>query len=401
MKNVLVLTTTFPRWRNDSTPSFVFDLSSLLSKKYNIAVLAPHAYRAAKNESIGNLKVARFSYFLPWKYQKIAYGAGILPNVKKSLLAKMQLPGFLASQINSAKKIIEKEKINIVHAHWLVPSGLIGALLKKKYKIPLIVTIHGSDLFPLKNRFFRAMQQYVVKNADLITINSKIAQNELVSRFPGIKNKIKLIPMGIDTSTFRPKNTKNKHKRYRNNKIILFVGRLNEQKGVEYLIKAMQNVASEVKNAKLLVIGEGDHKKHLENLAKSLEIGDYVEFLGSKPQTEIAGYYNLADIVVLPSATSKMGTEAFGLVLVEAMACGACVMGSSSGGIKEIIKNNINGLIFQERNSGELSAKMIKLLKNQKLRNRLGRNGLAYARQNYKWDKISSKFLKLYSNLLK
>ena len=104
---------------------------------------------------------------------------------------------------------------------------------------------------------------------------------------------------------------------------------------------------------------------------------------------------------MLPSVTGKTGTEALGLVLIEAMACGTCVIGSSSGGIKEIIKDNVNGLIFQEKNSKELAHKIIKVLKDSKLRERLGKNGLIYARQNYKWDKISNKFLELYGKLLK
>lgn len=402
MKNVLVMTTTFPRWKKDVTPSFVFTLSNLLAKKFNVTVLAPHSHKAAKHEKMGSLKVIRFSYFLPEKYQKIAYGAGMLPNVKGSILAKMQLPGFLASQISSAKNIIEKEKTGLMHSHWLIPSGLIGALLKKKYKIPLIVTIHGSDLFPLKNKLFRAMQKYVVKNADILTINSRAAQNELVSRFPAVKNKVKLVPMGVDTNIFRPKSIsiRSKFKKYKNKRIILFAGRLNEQKGVEYLIKAMPNVISEVKNSKLLVIGEGDYKKYLEKAASGMKLDGYVEFLGSKSQAELADYYNLADVFVLPSVTVNIGTEAFGLVLLEAMACGACVIGSSSGGIKDIIKNNANGLIFQEKNSKELALKIINVLKDNKLRERLGKNGLIYAKH-YKWDKISKKFLEIYSRLLK
>lgn len=401
MKNVLVLTTTFPRWRNDTTPSFVFALSNLLAKKYKIIVLAPHAYNAFKNENMGNLEVRRFKYFFPEKYQKIAYGPGIIPNVKKSFTAKLQIPGFLISQLKYAKNISDKEKIELVHAHWLIPGGLIGALLKKKYGMPLIVTIHGSDLFPLKNKFFRTIQEYVVKNADIITVNSKIAQNELLSRFSAIKNKIKQIPMGSDTNIFKPKYIKNKYKKYNNYKIILFVGRLNEQKGVEYLIKAMPNVISKVKNAKLLIIGEGDHRKYLQKITNELKLNGFIEFLGPKKQNEIAYYYNLADVFVLPSVTSSIGTEAFGLVLIEAMACGTCVIGSSSGGIKEIIRNNVNGLIFQEKNPEELAVKITKVLEDTKLREKLSINGLMYARQNYSWNIISNKFLKLYDKLLK
>ncbi|MBI3034916.1 glycosyltransferase family 4 protein [Candidatus Woesearchaeota archaeon] len=400
MKNVLVLASTFPRWKNDSTPSFVFQLSNLLAEKYKVIVLAPHHFNAAKKEKIGNLSIQRFRYFFPEKYQKIAYGAGVIPNVKESFLAKMQIPGFLASQIKSAKDIVEKEKIELIHAHWLIPQGVIGVLLKKIYRLPLIVTIHGSDLFPLKSIFFKKIQKNAARNADVITVNSKTAEQELISRFPEVKSNVRVIPMGIDAKIFKPKNVKNKFKKYKNNKIILFVGRLNEQKGVQYLIKAIQSAVLEIKNAKLLVIGEGDYRKYLEKLANELELNGSVEFLGAKPYSDLADYYNLADVFVLPSVTSKIGVEGLGLVLVEAMSCGACVIGSSSGGIKDVIKDGVNGLIFQEKNSEELASKIIKVLKDSKLRKKLRENGLRHA-QNYSWEIISKKFLKIYEYLLK
>ncbi len=401
MKNVLVLTTTFPRWIDDTTPSFVFKLSNLLAKKYKIIVLAPHHFKAEKRERLGNLTVHRFKYFFPEKYQKIAYGAGILKNVKSSFLAKVQIPGFLASQINSANNIIKKDNINMVHAHWLVPQGLIGVMLRKKYKLPLIVTIHGSDLFPLKSKFFKLMQKNVVENADLITVNSETARQELISRFPKIRNKAAIIPMGIDLNMFKPNNVKDKFQKYKNNKIILFVGRLNEQKGIEYLLMALPKVISKIENAKLLLIGEGNYKKDLQKKSGELDIDAYVEFLGPKTHKEVADYYNLADVVVLPSVTSNLGTESFGLVLAEAMACGTCVIGSSSGGIKGIIKDNFNGLIFQEKNYNQLSQKIIEVLTNKKLEDMLSRNGMKYSRENYDWKIISKKFLKLYDKLLK
>ena len=202
--------------------------------------------------------------------------------------------------------------------------------------------------------------------------------------------------MGIDTKLFKPKNIKNKFQKYKNNKIIFFAGRINEQKGIEYLIKSMPQVISKISNAKLLIVGDGSYRKHLEKLTAELKLEDFVEFLGFKAHKELADYYNLADVFVLPSVTSKIGTESFGLVLIEAMASGTCVIGSSSGGIKDIIKDNANGLVFQEKNSEELAQKIIKALTNEKLRKRLSKNGLRYARQNYGWKIISKKFLEIY-----
>ena len=397
MRNTLVLTSTFPRWRNDTTPSFVYDLCKHLSRKYSMVVLAPHAHKAEHKEDIGHVKVHRFKYFYP-KYQSIAYGAGIIPNVRKSFLAKMQVPFFLVSQYRNASKLIKTEKIDLIHAHWMIPQGLLGAHLKRKYSIPLVVTIHGSDLFPLKSKAFRKMQKFVLENADEITVNSSVAKEELNSRFPALKTKINVIPMGIDTKLF----SKNKRleKQYKNVKIVLFVGRLNEQKGVEFLIQAMEKVNIEIPNSKLLVIGEGDYRKHLEKITHQIGISENVRFLGPM-QNKLPEYYSLADVLVLPAVTSRIGTESFGLVLVEAMSCGTCVIGSSSGGIKDIIKNGENGLIFQEKNHEELAEKIISVLEDNKLRLRLSKKGKEFARANFGWDKIAKKFFDVYARVLK
>jgi len=398
MKNALVLTSTFPRWKNDSTPSFVYDLCSMLSKKYAVTVLAPHAYKSESKEKIGSLKIHRFKYFYP-KYQSIAYGAGILPNVRKSFLAKMQIPLFLFSQLRNAEKILKREKFSLLHAHWMIPQGLIGAYLKKKYNTPLIVTIHGSDLFPLRNKVFRNVQEFVLENADEITVNSHVAKKELNFRFPSLRTRISIIPMGIDTRLFTKRNQlKNQYQSF---KIILFVGRLNEQKGVEVLIKAMKKIKNVISNSKLLVIGEGNYRTHLEKLVHELGLGGNVNFLGPIQKSKLPGYYSRADVFVLPSVTSKIGTESFGLVLLEAMSCGTCVIGSSSGGIKDIIKDGENGLIFQEKNHEQLADKIISVLKDDTLRDKLAKKGQKFARSNYGWDKITKKFLDVYGRVLK
>src|SRR3989344_4666043 len=153
MKKVLIIASTFPRWKNDAEPNFVYTLSSLLAKKgYEVIVLAPHYYGAKKFEIIGDLKVYRFPYFYPLRFQKLCYEGGILENLKKSFLAKIQIPSLLICEFFYTIKIIKKEKIDFIHAHWILPQGFIAAIVKNLYKIPFIATAHAGDVFPLKNR---------------------------------------------------------------------------------------------------------------------------------------------------------------------------------------------------------------------------------------------------------
>ena len=398
MKTSLVLTSTFPRWKDDTTPSFVYELSNRLAEKGNkIIVLAPHAENSLRQEDIGHVDVHRFRYFYPVKFEKLAYGAGIIPNFKRSFAAKLNVPFFLLAEYFSAKYLIEKEGPNVIHAHWLIPQGIIGAMLKNK-KTKLIVTVHGSDLFPLKNFVFKALQRKVLKKADFCTVNSQATAYEIVRRFPEYQDKIRIIPMGVDTKLFSPKNVKSKFRQHKNRKIILFAGRLNEQKGVEYLIKSMAIVNQKIKNAKLLIIGQGEYRNKMQKLANSLNLSN-VEFLGPIPHKNLVDYYNLTDVFVLPAVTSKIGTEGQGLVLLEAMSCGKPVIGTDTGGIRFIIKNNENGLLARERDENDLAENIVKVLSNNKLKQKLSNNGIQFVKDNYSWNRIVKKFNRLYKEL--
>ena len=400
MKTCLVLASTFPRWKNDTTPGFVYELSKrMISKGRSIIVLAPHASNAKKHEFFGGLDVHRFQYFFPSNIQKVAYGAGIIPNVKRSILALIQVPFFLLSEYLAARKLIRQYNPEIIHAHWLIPQGIIAAMLKKK-SMKLIVTVHGSDLFPLKNRFFKSMQRNVLKNCHICTVNSEATKNELLRRFPEYRNKFAVIPMGVDTRLFSNKNVKLKHNQYKNKKIILFVGRLNEQKGVEYLIKAMPKVNEKIKNALLLVVGEGSYKDYLNKLADSLNVKN-IEFRGAVNHEKLADYYNLADVFVLPSVASRIGTEGLGLVLLEAMSCGTPVIGTNTGGIPTIVKNNQTGILVNERNENELANAIIKILSDRKLSQKLSNNGIKCVKNNYSWEIVAEKFDEMYKKLEK
>ncbi len=399
-KKILVIATTFPRWKNDTTARFVYELSEKLTSSYKITVLAPHHKGAAKKETIGKVEVRRFAYFKPESLQKLCYEGGIIPNMKKSFLARMQMPLLIISEFFASYKIIRKEQINMLHAHWILPQGFVGVFLKKIFKIPLLVTVHGSDLFPLKSRLFKGLQNFVMRNADYVTVNSIATRNELLNRFPEHSSKVQVIPMGVDINIFKKRNMK-KPKTYAKNRLLLFVGRLSDQKGVQYLIDSMQDISGYDSRVKLLIIGAGPYEKTLKEKVHSKNVEKYVEFLGPMSTFDIARYYNFADIFVLPSLSTKTGTEALGLSLLEAMASGCAVIGTKVGGIPFVIKEGHNGLLVKQKDPHDLSRAIITLLKDKKKSQKLGNNAAEFARKNYSWEKISKDFIKLYKRLLK
>ena len=400
-KNVLVTATTFPRWRNDTEPNFVFLLGKSLARHgHNVVVLAPHFYGSKKHEVMDNIKVYRFAYFVPYSLQKVCYNGGVLENLKRYKLAVLQLPLLFSFEFLNMIRLIKKEKIDVVHAHWILPQGFLAYLCKKLYGIPYIATAHAGDVFPLKSIFLRFLSNLAIKEAGCCTANSSFTKRKLLK----ISNNkdIKIIPMGVDLSVFSQKN-KNKNLKKKleiKSKFILTVGRLVEKKGVKYLILAMKDVAKRFPDSKLVVVGDGPERNGLEILAKELKLEDSIVFMGSLENRHLPEFYATADLFVGPSIVTQSGdTEGLGVVFLEALASGTCVIGSDVGGIPDIIKHNKTGLLVKQKSPRQLSNAIIRLLSDKSLRKRLAANGQKKVRSSYSWALIGKRFNELVTSI--
>lgn len=380
---VLVLTTTFPRWVDDPIPTYVYDLSKRLQDKgFDIIVLAPHYYRSKKFEIIENMKIYRFPYFYPYKYQKLCYNGGILSNLK-SIIAQIQLPLFIFAYIYYILKITKNEKIDLIHAHWIIPSGFVVSIVKSIIKKPFIVSVHGSDIASANNSFIRCIIRHILRKVDICTANSN-ATKDLILAANGSYKRVDIIPMGVDTDKFEP-FVQNKKQ------IILSVSRLNKNKGIDYLIDAMPKVVHKFSNVKLIVVGDGPEKDNLTNKIRKLNLENSVSLVGAIKNRDLPYYYNISDIFVLPSLK-----EGLGVVLLEAMACGTPVIGSNIGGIRDIIVDGQNGSFIEPGNSNNIAEKIIWILSNQEIRDTFSENGLKTVRERFSWDIVTEKFSNTY-----
>lgn len=185
-----------------------------------------------------------------------------------------------------------------------------------------------------------------------------------------------------------------------NSKSILFVGRLSEKKGVIYLIKAFKILQEKYSGLKLDIVGSGNQKPRLKKISSKLNLENIVCFHGDLPHEELADYLRNALVFVGPSIEAKNGDqEGFGLVFVEAMLCGCPVIGTNTGGIPDIIINGETGLLIKQKNPEAIANAIEKVLKNNRLRQKLIKNGYEYARKNFTQDKIIKKYYKIYNSL--
>jgi len=400
-KRILVTATTFPRWKNDTEPNFVFTLSkSLSSYGHKVTALVPHFHKAKKSEVLDNVKIYRFPYFFPYRFQKLCYEGGIFGNLKRYKLTFFQLPFLFLFELLNMIKLIKKEKIEVIHAHWILPQGFLAYICKKLFNVPYIVTAHAGDVFPLKSGFFRFFSQLAIKNSDYCTANSTFTKRKLQEITE--KKNIRIMPMGVDLRIFNKKNKgRNLRKKFNINKeFILTVGRLAEKKGIKYLIMAMEEVIKKSPEAKLIIVGDGPERESLEKLTKNLHLGDNIVFAGMVENKYLPNFYATADLFVGPSIITKSGdTEGLGVVFLEALASETCVIGSNVGGITDIIKNNETGILVKQKDTKQLANSIIKLLSNKNQRKKLARVGLKHIEKIYSWKLIGRKFNELFRQI--
>lgn len=363
-KKLLVFASTFPRWKNDTLPPFVYELSKRLTNKFDVYVLAPSFPGAKDFEIMDEMKVYRFHYFIK-KYEKLAGNGGILPTLKKNPFYYFQVPFFLLGEYFALKKTIKKINPDVIHAHWIIPQGWICSLMPKKLRKPYVVTTHGGDIFGLQGKFLDIIKRKTLQNAKSITVVSNAIKKEILKKLDS-NLKIEVMSMGVDSKLFNPtkKDLSIKKKYNIKGPFLLFVGRLVEKKGVSYLLDAMPKVLEENPKAKLMIIGTGPLEEKLKEQTKKLGIEKNIIFMGAIQNKELPKYYATADVFVGPSIKDEGGdTEGLGLTLVEAGMCGCWLVGSDVGGISDIIKDGENGFLVKEKDTEDLAKKIISSLK--------------------------------------
>jgi len=218
------------------------------------------------------------------------------------------------------------------------------------------------------------------------------------------RQHIEIVPMGVDPQFHEIHEDKDIQIDgiLPDEKMILYVGRLIDWKGVDTLIKAMPRVLDWNKKIKVLLIGSGPDKGKLTGLCKDLRIENRVVFIDKIPQNELIKYYTRANLFILPSLiNSVVGTEGLGLVMIAAMACGTPVIGSDVGGIPDIVKDGETGLLAKPADPDDLGEKMIQLLSDNTLQRKVIDNGMKLVKQDFSWDVIADRFIEIYTRVVK
>lgn len=329
---------------------------------------------------------------------------------------KNKIYGHLGEFVAGVGRQVEVDRIEyeLMFSHyWL--SGIVAAQLRQSWDLPFVQMFH--TLAELKNRVAQSPQERepqrrldcegeVMAMADRLIASTLLEKKQMVELYGAVPAKISIVPPGVDLNRFKSMNQAEARDHLdipHHHQMILFVGRIQPLKGIDTLIQALALIRNRepelVKNVCVCIIGgdpkqDSDYEKselaRLKSLQAELELGDLVTFLGARDQDSLIYYYSAAEMVVMPSHY-----ESFGMVVLEAMACGTPVIASDVGGLSFNIEDGYNGYLVPGRNPQAMADKIILLLRYRVLRDQLAEQAQAWVTR-YSWVNIAKELLEVF-----
>jgi len=403
--NILALTSSYPRYEGDPTAPFVESITrAVAALGHTVHVVLPENRAWDRPPSEGGVTFHTYRYsprrsWTPWGYSE-SLERGV--SVKRSLFALA--PVVTLSALRAANRLLARERFDLLHAHWVIPNGVIAALAARRSHLPLVVSLHGSDVaVSEKNAVFGRAARSTFARAAAVTAPSDDLLER--ARLLGAQGPLELIPYGADVQALTAAPGDADELRMRlgltpERIVIAGVGRFIDVKGFSYLIDAVAAARSSCPELHLVLVGDGDLREELETRARALGLSDSVSFPGVARRDEIAAYFAAAQMVVVPSVHARGLVDGLPNVALEAMAAGKPLIATRVGGLPQLVLDGENGLLVEEKDPAGLAAAILRLANDAALRARLGQRAQAEIRDRRSWDVVARRFVDVYERAL-
>jgi phosphatidylinositol alpha-1,6-mannosyltransferase len=300
-------------------------------------------------------------------------------------------------------KIIRRQQVSDVHAATLLPEGflawMIEALIGRRY----LVFIHGEELaVAASSRQLSWMANRVISGADRIIANSKNTRELILRRWPACEAKVAVVTPGVDTAQFKPADH-NAQVRQRlgwtGRRVILTVGRLQARKGHDRLIEALPLIRRDIPDVLYAIVGSGERQQELQSLAEKHGVIDHVKFHGALADQELIECYQQCDLMALPNREINGDIEGFGMVLLEAQACGRPVLAGISGGTAETLRDGETGRLVACDHAEPLANVLVEMLSDADKLDRMGVAARQWAIARFDWPNVAALANEVFSQL--
>ncbi|MGG5775904.1 N-acetyl-alpha-D-glucosaminyl L-malate synthase BshA [Bacillus subtilis] len=316
--------------------------------------------------------------------------------VEVNQYAVFKYPPYDLTLASKIAEVAERENLDIIHAHYALPHAVCAYLAKQMLKrnIGIVTTLHGTDITVLGyDPSLKDLIRFAIESSDRVTAVSSALAAETYDLIKPEK-KIETIYNFIDERVYLKKNTaaiKEKHGILPDEKVVIHVSNFRKVKRVQDVIRVFRNIAGKTK-AKLLLVGDGPEKSTACELIRKYGLEDQVLMLGNQDRVE--ELYSISDLKLLLSEK-----ESFGLVLLEAMACGVPCIGTNIGGIPEVIKNNVSGFLVDVGDVAAATARAMSILEDEQISNRFTKAAIEMLENEFSSRKIVSQYEQIYADL--
>lgn len=388
---ILLISQGFPKYVGDSTAPFMETIvQRLAARGHQVDVVLPHhpefRYPSGPGFEFFPYRYSPTDLFSPW-----GFGSSLDANSRARKRAALLLPVVAVSLQRRVRALLRTRSYDVVHANWLVPNAWAAARPAVALQVPLVITLHGSDVaIAERNRIVGRLARQAIAAAGTITAVSANLEDRVVrlGADPAITMTIHL---GVDTELFAPREP-DPSLRARlgatpGTMLVLGLGRLIEVKGFRYLIEA----AARVSGLHVAIVGEGGLRSELGALAQS--VGASITFTGDLGRGAVSEALAAADVIAIPSVTGPAGnTDGLPTTLLEALSSGRAVVASAIGGIPEVVSDGRNGLLVSEKDTDALANALGTLRDRPDLRRQLGDEARRSAVAEFDWDVTTEAF---------
>lgn len=419
---IAVITSSFPRYQGDGVGSFVYSLASnLVQLGHELVVLAPDDPQVVAGWQ-SDVAVKRVRFVWPRSWSRLGHANSLSGDVRMKWHAYPLAGLFSLFSLRTLCHEARRLDAHVIHAQWLIPGGFIGAMASRLTGIPLVVTLHGSDVFVAQRyRVLLPAVRFALHTArHVIAVSDDLAQRAVSLGL--CPERLTVLPNGVDVQRFRPvreepqlpasgivgqlslrlgqdppwvrsgSSPAEAQLAPPPTKVIMAMGRLVYKKGFSYLLRAMPLVLEQCPGAVLVIAGDGDLRAELEGTARELGLGQQVIFPGHIPWDQAHRLLALADVLVVPSVHDQAGNvDGLPIVLLEAMATGCAIVASDVAGIPQVIHDGQNGLLVPEKQPSALAGAICRILGDESLRRHLGEGARSAAVGNLSWRRIAER----------
>jgi glycosyltransferase involved in cell wall biosynthesis len=399
---VVMITTSYPRFPGDGVGSFMEPIAKgVAARGHEVHLVAPWHPAVTRSAAEDGVHFHFFRYAPTDGLHVFGYASGLRADTEVKRSAWAVAPAALLSGWFKAKRVADKRGATVVHAHWVIPGGVIGAMAAGPR--PLVVSLHGSDVFIAeRHALARRAARAVFRRAAWVTACTDDLRERGLTLGAGAAVS-ETVPYGVDTRRFTPdpatRTAVRRELGVGEAPLVVSAGRLVRKKGFEYLIDAAAEIAASVPGLRVVIAGDGDLRAELEGRARAALPGA-VRLLGTLPQSGVVRLAAAADVVVVPSVRDEAGNvDGLPNFSLEASATATPVVASRAGGLPQLIEDGVTGRLVPERDSAAIARAVKELLANPERARALGAAGRRKVEREFGWARVAERFDAAYARV--